>query len=153
MLWPLFSLFFVIFPTVPYSSSDDNLLLGCLLSWLLNSCIWANYFILLGWGRWRRAGIEPGAAVQLPGALTTELCRTLLSYAAPYWATPHLSKLHRTLLSYAAPFWVTPRPSELSPHPTELRRTPLVSSGPWKVRRKRLTKLVNLGKRSIYVAK
>ncbi len=36
--------------------------------------------------------------------ILTELDRTLLSYAAPYFATPHPTELRRTLLSYTAPY-------------------------------------------------
>jgi hypothetical protein len=49
--------------------------------------------------------------------------RTLLSYAAPFWTTPHPSELRRTLLSNAAPFWAKPHPNWATPYPSELRRT------------------------------
>ncbi len=71
-----------------------------------------------------------------PGALTTELRRTLLSYAAHYWATPHPNELCRTVLKYAAPYGATSHPTELCrillsnaapywamPHPIEQCRT------------------------------
>jgi hypothetical protein len=45
-------------------------------------------------------GIEPGPAVQQADALLSELRRTL-------------EELRRTLLSYAAPFRATPHPAEL----------------------------------------
>ncbi len=76
------------------------------------------------------------------------LCRTLLSYAAPYWATQHPVELRRILLSYAAPselgrtswaappYWAAQQTTGLCltllsyvvpywamPHPSELRRT------------------------------
>ncbi len=38
--------------------------------------------------------------IQHADALLTEICRIL-------WATPHPTEVHRTLLSYAAPFWAT----------------------------------------------
>ncbi len=46
-----------------------------------------------------------------------------LSYAAPEWATPHLSELHRSLWGYDAPFWGTSQANSATPHPIELRRT------------------------------
>ncbi len=52
----------------------------------------------------------------------TEFRRTVLSCATPYWATPH------PILSYAAPYWATPHP--MLSYPTELRRTQEISS-PW----------------------
>ncbi len=42
-----------------------------------------------------------------------ELCRTLRSYAAPFWATPQ----NRPLLSYAVPYWAMLQPSWATPHP------------------------------------
>jgi hypothetical protein len=55
-----------------------------LLLLVINSCVWVNKSSC--WAErvgCPQAGFEPGAAVQQPGALTTELRRTLLSYAAP----------------------------------------------------------------------
>jgi hypothetical protein len=43
----------------------------------------------------------------------TEIRCTLLSYAAPFWATLQPAELHCTLLSYAAPYWATQNPAEL----------------------------------------
>jgi hypothetical protein len=48
--------------------------------------------------------IELEPALQQAEALPTELRRTLLNHAAPYWATQHPTELHRTLLSHAAPY-------------------------------------------------
>ncbi len=56
----------------------------------------------------------------------TELRRTLratphpLSYASPNWAMRHLTKLRRSLLSYAAPYWASPNPSRSSLGKTSL---------------------------------
>jgi hypothetical protein len=68
-------IYFVISLTIQnihYSSS------GCspagysfFLSWVSDSCSWANNFLPAGPREGCRAGIEPGAAVQQPSALTT----------------------------------------------------------------------------------
>jgi hypothetical protein len=73
---------------IHYSYSGDNLLLGSLLSWVLNSGIWANIFHPAGLREGCGTVIEPVAAAQLPDTITTELC--------------HILGLHRTILSYAA---------------------------------------------------
>ncbi len=66
--------------------------------------------------------IELGPALQQADALPTEPRRTILSHAAPFWATPHHSwatphhvwatphhaEPRRTILSHAAPYWATP---------------------------------------------
>ncbi len=76
-------------------------------------------------------GAEPSIklrpALQQADALPAELRRTLLSYAAPYWATPHpnelrrtLNELYRTLLTYATPFRAMPHPNWATLHPAEL---------------------------------
>jgi hypothetical protein len=63
----------------------------------------------VGW----RAENRTRPALRQAQALPAELRRTLLSYAAPYWAmphpywpTPHPTELRRTLLSYAAPVFL-----------------------------------------------
>ena len=72
-------IYFVIFLTIHihYSSS------GCspagysfFLSWVSDSCIWANNFLPAGPRVGCRAGFEPGAAVQQPSTLTTKPCCT-----------------------------------------------------------------------------
>ncbi len=60
----------------------------------------------------------------------TELRRTLLSYAVPYWATPHPTELCGTLLTYAVPFWVC-RTLWATLHPIELCRTLLTYVAPF----------------------
>jgi hypothetical protein len=40
-------------------------------------------------------------------------CRTLLSYAAPYWASLHPKEICCTLLSYVASSWATMHPTKL----------------------------------------
>jgi hypothetical protein len=47
------------------------------LSWVSDSCIWANNFLPAGPRVGCRAGFEPGAAVQQPSTLTTKPCCTL----------------------------------------------------------------------------
>ncbi len=54
-----------------------------------------------------------------------------MSYAAPYWtsphpnwALPHPAELRRTLLNYAAPYSATPHPTELRRVQTELYTVP-----------------------------
>ncbi len=47
-------------------------------------------------------------------------CRTLLSYAAPYWASVHPEELCCTLLSYAAPHWAMLHPRGATMYPTKL---------------------------------
>jgi len=82
-------IYFVIFLTIHihYSSS------GCspagysfFLSWVNDSCIWANSFLPAGSREGCRAGIEPGAAVKQPSTLTTKPCCTVsFSFSAePY---------------------------------------------------------------------
>ncbi len=56
-------------------------------------------------------------ALQQAYALTTELCSTL-------------TEIRRTLLSYAAPFWAKPHPNWATSHPTELRSTLLSYAAP-----------------------
>ncbi len=51
-------------------------------------------------------------------------CRTLLSYAVPYWASLHSKELCCTLLSYAAPYWAML-------HPLGLRCTLLSYTAPY----------------------
>jgi hypothetical protein len=72
-------IYFVIFLTIHthYSSS------GCspagysfFLSWVTDSCIWANNFLPAGPRVGCRAGFEPRAAVQQPSTLTTKPCCT-----------------------------------------------------------------------------
>ncbi len=53
---------------------------------------------------------EPWTLLQLPTQVPTELWRTLLSYAAPYWVMPHPTETCRTLLRHGAPYWATPHP-------------------------------------------
>ncbi len=61
----------------------------------------------------------------VPVARLSKLLVWLLSYAAPYWATPHPTEPRRTLLSYTATtYWATP-------HPTEPRRTLLSFAAPY----------------------
>ncbi len=55
---------------------------------------------------------------------STGLICTLLSYAAPYWATLHPRELRCTPVSYAAPPWATL-------HPRELRCTLLSYAAPY----------------------
>jgi hypothetical protein len=73
-------IYFLIFLTIHthYSSS------GCspagysfFLSWVTDSCIWANNFLPAGPRVGCRAGFEPRAAVQQPSTLTTKPCCTL----------------------------------------------------------------------------
>ncbi len=55
------------------------------------------------WAAGCQPRIELTPALQLSDALPNELRRTLVSYAAQSWATPHPTDLCRTLLSHAAP--------------------------------------------------
>jgi hypothetical protein len=57
---------------------------------------------------WTRAWITASQCTNI-----AELCRTLLSYAVPYWATSYLTELGLTLLSYATPSELHHTPSEL----------------------------------------
>ncbi len=86
---------------------------------------------------WSAQWVKPGcrakyrtrACKHQADALPTELHPILLSYAAPYWAMPHLNELRCTPLSYAPPYlsyaascWATPHPDWVPLHHTELRR-------------------------------
>ncbi len=57
---------------------------------------------------------------QLCYAHPSEIRRTLLNYAYPYWNAPHPTELR----CYATSYWATPNPTEIrhtTPHPTKLR--------------------------------
>ncbi len=114
---PLFLFYFPYFKTYIHS---------------FNQILTIHLFIAICWGlspfphclyaQWETppCGAEPrielGPVLQQADALLTEPRRTILSHAAPCWATPHHTEPCRTMLSHAAPYWATP-------HHTEPRRT------------------------------
>ncbi len=66
----------------------------------------------------------------LANASLSEPCRTLLSHAAPFWATPHPNwgtphptEPRHTLPSHAAPYLSQAAPYRATPLPTEQQRS------------------------------
>ncbi len=107
---------FIYFLYFPYETYIDTIFIlgldfACWVSswagYTVNSCVWVNNSSCLAEGRVPGRN-RPGAAVQQPIALATDLRCTILSYAAPYWVTLH------PILSYAAPYWAKLHPTELS---------------------------------------
>jgi hypothetical protein len=83
--------------------------------------------------RWGLSSCNLKAEIRTRACLTAGRHTTQLSYATPYCTTQSPTELSCTLLSYAAPFWATPHPWA-TPHLTELNRALLSYSEPYAVR-------------------
>ncbi len=61
----------------------------------------------------------------------TEPCHTIVSHPAPYWATSQLTEPRHTIQSHAAPYWATPHHTEPCHMITEPRCTILSHPAPY----------------------